>query len=32
VVAFGERLRRVQVFGVAVIAIGVALLAALQAG
>jgi uncharacterized membrane protein len=32
VVAFGERLRRIQVAGVAVIAVGVALLAALQAG
>jgi uncharacterized membrane protein len=30
VVAFGERLRRIQVVGVAVIAIGVAILAALQ--
>jgi drug/metabolite transporter (DMT)-like permease len=32
VVAFGERLRRPQVAGVAVIAVGVAVLAALQAG
>ncbi len=30
VVAFGERLRRIQVVGVAVIAVGVAVLAALQ--
>jgi drug/metabolite transporter (DMT)-like permease len=32
VLAFGERLRRIQVAGVATIAVGVALLAALQAG
>jgi drug/metabolite transporter (DMT)-like permease len=32
VVAFGERLRRVQVVGVVVIAVGVAVLAALKAG
>jgi drug/metabolite transporter (DMT)-like permease len=32
VVAFGERLRRIQVAGVVVIAVGVAILAALQAG
>ncbi len=31
VVAFGERLRRIQVAGVVVIAVGVAVLAALQA-
>lgn len=32
VVAFGERLRRIQVVGVVVIAVGVAILAALQTG